>query len=148
LDSDGPQLEARRGTKLLKQFKTREGHCNVPRLHKEDGANLGVWVSNQRQRKKMGKVDPDRQKILQEIGFRWAPVGNRRSAPWDEMLSSLKQFKKREGHCNVPQSHTEDGASLGLWLTNQRQRKKMGKVDPDRLMRLEEVDGWGGSRRQ
>jgi hypothetical protein len=133
---------------LLKQFKTREGHCNVPQLHKEDGANLGVWVNNQRQLKRMEKLDSDRQKILEEIEFEWARVGNRGNAPWGEILSSLKQFKKREGHCNVPQSHKENGASLGVWLSHQRQRKKMGKLDPDRLMRLEEVDGWGGSRRQ
>jgi hypothetical protein len=56
---------------LLKRFNEREGHCTVPRSHKEDGVNLGFWVSNQRQLKKTGKLDPYRRTILEAIGFEW-----------------------------------------------------------------------------
>ena len=57
---------------LLKQFKQREGHCDVSQLHKEDGNNLGKWANYQRQLKKKEKLDPDRQKMLESIGFEWA----------------------------------------------------------------------------
>merc|ERR1711915_499101 len=30
---------------LLIRYKFREGHCNVPHSYKEDGINLGMWVS-------------------------------------------------------------------------------------------------------
>jgi hypothetical protein len=126
---------------LLKQFKKREGHCNVPQSHKEDGANLGLWVSHQRQLKKLGKLDPDRLKILKGIGFEWALVEGRTSMSWEDILS---HFKKREGHCNVPQSHKEDGAKVGVWVSQQRPLKKTWTLDPDRLTRLEEVGEWGG----
>ena len=124
---------------ILKQFKKREGHCNVPQLHKEDGATLGTWVNKQRRLKKMGKLDPDKETCLEEIGFEWAP-----SVTWDERFSLLNQFKKREGHCNVPQSHKEDGANLGVWVSKQRQLKRKETLDADRETRLEDVGfGWG-----
>jgi hypothetical protein len=55
------------------------------------------------------------------------------------MLALLKQFKKREGHCNVPWSHTEDETSLGTWLSNQRSQKQRRELYPDRQNRLEEL---------
>jgi hypothetical protein len=126
---------------LLQQFKKREGHCNVPMSHTEDGANLGRWVDAQRQRNRKETLDPERQKRLEEIGFEWGLA----NATWDEMYALLKQFEKREGHCTrVPISHTEDRIGLGSWLSHQREFKKEGTLDPDRQTRLEEI-GWCGS---
>ena len=119
---------------LLQQFKEREGHCNVPQSHGEDRVKLGAWVFTQRQLERSKKIKPERQKILEEIGFKWAV-----SPTWDEMHALLKQFKKREGHCNVPASHTDNGANLGRWVVNQRQSKKTGKLDADRQKILEET---------
>jgi hypothetical protein len=125
---------------LLQQFKKREGHCKVPQLHKEDEANLGTWVNTQRQLKTKEQLDPARQKQLEEIGFEWVLF----DATWDEMCALLKQYKKREGHYNVPQSHTEDEANLGTWVTTQRQLKRKEKLDSGRKMRLEEIGfEWG-----
>jgi phosphosulfolactate phosphohydrolase-like enzyme len=124
---------------LLKQFKKREGHCNVPRSHKEDGANLGIWAHRQRQLKKKETLDPDRETHLEEIGFGRAPA-----ATWDEMYALFKQFKKREMHCKVPFSHTEDGANLGMWTSTQRQLKKKETLDSQRQKRLDEIGfEWG-----
>jgi intein-encoded DNA endonuclease-like protein len=120
---------------LLQQFKTREGHCNVPQSHTEDEANLGRWVGHQRQLKRKEQLDPNRTQRLEDIGFEWGLP----SATWDETRASLKQRKKREGHCNAPQSHTEDEANLGTWVNNQRQLKTKEKLDPDRQKQLEEI---------
>ena len=54
----------------LKKFKEREGHCRVPALHKEDGTNLGLWVSTQRTRAE--KLTEGRRIRLNEIGFVWS----------------------------------------------------------------------------
>ena len=40
-------------------------------------------------------------------------------------------------HCDVPQSHKEDGENHGLWVSNQRMAFKKGKLDPKRAQRLE-----------
>jgi hypothetical protein len=120
---------------LLKRFQEREGHCSVPQSHKEDRANLGKWVNTQRQLKKKETLDPERQTRLEKIGFEWG-LDN---VTWDEMYALLHQFKKREGHCSVPQSHKEDGANLGKWVNTQRQLKMKETLDPERQTRLEEI---------
>ena len=124
---------------LLKRFQEREGHCNVPQLHKEDGANLGTWVDRQRQLKRKEKLKSDRQKMLEEIGFEWVLIERSVQVPWEERFYMLNQFKKREGHCNVPQSHKEDGINLGAGVSAHRELKKTKKLDPYRVSRLEEI---------
>jgi hypothetical protein len=52
----------------LLRFKQCHGHCNVSfRLLKN--AALAAWVSRQRQAKKSGKLLPERERLLNEIGF-------------------------------------------------------------------------------
>jgi hypothetical protein len=86
----------------------------------------------------MEKLDTVKEKRLEEIGFKWVLVLP--SAIWDETFALLKQFIKREGHCNVPISHTEDGVNLGKWVSAQRRLGKIGKLDPYRQKLL---DGFG-----
>ena len=43
---------------------------------------------------------------------------------WERMLGLLLAYREREGHCDVPDRHVEDGARLGGWLQNQRQAYK------------------------
>jgi hypothetical protein len=118
---------------LLELFQHREGHCDVPQYHMEKRVRLGFWVHKQRALKKRGELDPGKEQRLQELGFTWeVPPSN-----WENNLSLLKRFKKREGHCNVPRSHKEDGAPLGKWVATQRQPGK--PLDQDKIQSLEEV---------
>jgi hypothetical protein len=128
-------LEERRQHKLrlLEQFKNREGHCNVPRSHKEDGSKLGNWLNKQRHQKNKGRLNADIQKRLEEIGVVWSQFEEQ----WEHMLGLLEKFKNREGHCNVPRSHKEDDSNLGTWLHNQRAAKRKGGLLSDRERRLE-----------
>jgi hypothetical protein len=97
-------------------------------------------VSHQRNLKTKEQLDPDRRKQLEEICFEWVLF----SARWDEMHTLLEHFKKREGHCYVPQTHKEDEANLGIWVNNQRNLKTKEKLDPNRQKRLEEIGfSWG-----
>ena len=54
---------------LLEVFEEREGHCRVPKLHREGDHKLGSWVSNQRTKK--DSLSPDRIKRLDALGFVW-----------------------------------------------------------------------------
>merc|ERR1712238_312054 len=54
---------------LLMQFTEREGHCRVPRLHKEDDKKLGTWLNNQRAANKKGKLSKERRSQLEECGL-------------------------------------------------------------------------------
>ena len=53
---------------LLVQFKQREGHSNVPYRHKEDGDNLGYWLSGQREARKKGSLKADSEQRLSNVG--------------------------------------------------------------------------------
>ena len=55
--------------------------------------------------------------ILEDSGFAWPLTERKANVLWEEIFALLEQFKKREGHCNVPWSQKEDGAS-GAWRQN------------------------------
>jgi hypothetical protein len=119
------------GFSSLKGFIEREGHCLVSATHTERGFKLGGWVRSQRFRRK--RLDDARIKRLNEIGFVWDPIDQR----WEEGFLCLKAFLEREGHCLVPQKHTEDGFRLGTWVSVQRTNQT--NLDECRVRRLSEI---------
>jgi hypothetical protein len=42
---DEREADWKEGFNYLKVYKNREGHCNVPKSHKENEFSLGLWVS-------------------------------------------------------------------------------------------------------
>jgi hypothetical protein len=99
----------------LTTYKECFGNCNVPRTYKED-TKLGYWASTQRQSK--SKLSQERRDALDAIGFDWDPY----KTAWNEMYKKLKEYKKKHGDCNVPQSFKED-STLANWVKTQRQSK-------------------------
>jgi len=120
---------------LLENYKSREGNCNVPKRHKENGVNLGEWLGTQRERKKAENIDSSYTKRLEEIGVVW----DLRLEQWNHMYELLNDYKLREGDCNVPQNHEENGMNLGTWLNTQRDDKKNGNIDSSYAERLEDI---------
>jgi hypothetical protein len=127
------------GFQQLVAFKNKHGHCNVPRA---TDRRLGQWVSNQRHAKKVGKLDVDHIRQLEEIGFQWTGTGklgqggSGQRTSWESAFQQLVVFKEQHGHCNV--SLTKDQFLAG-WVYRQRHAKKSGKLDADRIRRLEEI---------
>lgn len=118
----------------LHEYKDRHGDCLVPQRSKEN-RSLASWVSEQRMARNRGKLDPDHERRLTEIGFNWDPVGNR----WDEMFAALVAFKNEHGHTNVPQRSRRYGA-LATWVSNQRLAEKEKRpIMLERRKRLDEL---------
>jgi Helicase associated domain len=115
----------------LASFKMHHGHCNVPVEYPENPA-LGIWLNNQRRLQRRRELSPDRIERLGRAGVIWEP----QDALWDQRFQELAAFKERFGHCDVPQDHAED-PQLGMWVSNQRQFRRRGKLSPDRLAKLE-----------
>ncbi|OEU21608.1 hypothetical protein FRACYDRAFT_181410 [Fragilariopsis cylindrus CCMP1102] len=132
---DRYEFEWSENIKILIEYKEREGHCNVPYSHKEDGANLGLWLSRQRHCKKIGTLDIVKEKQLEELGTVWDAFEHE----WDENIKLLIKYKDKEGNCNVPYNHKEEGANLGRWLIHQRYFKKRGTLDAVKEKQLEEL---------
>jgi Helicase associated domain len=115
---------------LLTLYKTREGHCRVHRNHEERGLQLGVWVDSQRANKNLSE---ERRRRLDGLGFVWDPF----ATDWEEGFSYLKTYREREGNCDVPTSHVENGYNLGTWIVKQRSRK--GTLSEERRHRLNQL---------
>ncbi len=113
------------------KFKEREGHCEVPINHLEDGYQLGRMVV--KQRSKRNELSEDRLKKLDELGFVW----DRYSKMWGSGFDALNTYHEREGHCRVPQAHIEDGFRLGQWVTTQRIKK--AKLSESQISRLNKL---------
>jgi Helicase associated domain len=128
-----------RGIAALNSFKKREGHCRVPRYHKENGYRLGQWVAVQRY--EQDDLLRSRKAQLDKIGFVWSELDRW----WEEAFAALKAFKAREGHGYVPVHHVEGGVHLGHWMTVQRRCRKKKKMDRERRQRLDKIGFvWNG----
>ncbi|WP_431955284.1 helicase associated domain-containing protein, partial [Actinacidiphila sp. bgisy167] len=124
------------------QFHKREGNLEVPSHWKElvDGEyiSLGDWIADVR--KEHTGVDADTREKLDKLGMRWEPVeGN--PATTRLRLKAAEQFRKREGHLNVPSDWKEpvDGeyVSLGSWLKHVRGSET--KVDDETREKLDKL---------
>ena len=116
----------------LKEYKAVHGHCNVP----WGQGSLGVWVSTQRAAYQKVNLSSERIQRLNDIGFDWV----RGQTTWDERYDELKGYLAEHGHCNVPQGH----GPVGVWVNNQRQRKRKDKLDDERVRRLADIGfNWG-----
>ena len=54
----------------VREYHDRFGNCNVPRNWTEN-PKLSWWVDNHRQFYRLGKLSPDRIRLLDQIGFAW-----------------------------------------------------------------------------
>jgi len=84
----------------LLQFKSKTGNCDVPARYKDD-PSLGVWVANQRRLKNSGKLNITKERLLEEIGFKWNPTRqvckNRRGKEEPKSEPSTFQFSLKPG---------------------------------------------------
>ena len=120
-----------RGFSALRSFKSRKGHCRVPRQHLEGNYKLGQWVAVQRYIK--DTLAPKRKATLDELGFMWS----RLEWLWEKGFAALKAFKAREGHCVVPAAYLKGKYKLGLWVVTQRRKKDI--MSKERRQRLNKI---------
>ena len=97
-------------------------------------------MNAQRSQHRQGTLDPERAVRLQGVrGWTWDPY----DTDWEEGFTYLTRFAEREGHLRIPAQYREaDGYRLGQWIDVQRQYFRKGKLDAERLARLEAVPGW------
>ena len=114
---------------LLTAFREREGRCEVPARHEEEGVKLGKWLSDQRTAHTNGNMDAARRTRLEELGVVWGTSAEQR---WEHCFALLTAFREREGRCEVPARHKEEGVELGRWLVRQRTAHTNGTLDAAR----------------
>jgi hypothetical protein len=126
-------------------FRREHGHCLVPNSFPENQA-LAQWVKRQRYQYKLkvenkrSTMSDERVNALDRVGFVWFS----HAAVWDEHIHELKEFKRLNGHCNVPSRYAEN-RQLAVWVKRQRRQYKFYQDDKpssmttERILRLEAI---------
>jgi hypothetical protein len=127
------------GNFLLK-FKAKHGHCNVPHTY-DDNPSLARWAKRQRYQytrkleQKQSCLSDARQQKLEAVGFAW----DLQTMAWQEHFNELVEYKRKNGHCNVPNRYGGNPA-LGIWAKTQRlhyrlyrSNKFVSRLTPERF---------------
>jgi len=115
------------------------GSAAVSQSLVHDGLQLGQWVSHQRLTYLKGKIEKEKVDKLECLaGWTW----NSLDASWDSFFNELKRYVIEQGSATPPQSFVVDGIQLGAWASAQRTRYNKGRLDPERIQRLESLFGW------
>lgn len=124
-----------RSFEQLKAFKTQHGHCEIGLAEIPDD-ELSAWVRLQRTLKKSGDLQPDRDALLDEIGFEWDSDAMERR--WRESFEQLKEYHAKHGDADVPSRWKED-PRLASWVAFQRARRKQGELAGEEIQSLDEL---------
>jgi len=119
----------------LARYRQMHDDAEVPPSFREV-RGLGQWVLNQREASNQGVLRPDRRDRLEAIGFAWKATRRADNERWERRLAQFVEFRKRFGHCHVPNKWKEDIA-FGHWVHAQRAFKSRGALSPERIERLE-----------
>jgi len=117
----------------LIKYKEQNGNCNVPTKWTEN-KQLGTWVSTQRQYYYSKKLNKEKLKRLEDIGFIWDKL----EFDWQEMFEALKKFMKIHGNCNILQNWPE-APKLVEWTHQQRFLYRDERLSADKIRCLKEL---------
>lgn len=114
----------------LVQYKEEHGHCDVP--YNDPNGKLARFVNSMRTQRNRGVLPVERITKLQAIDFAWA------SSTWETRFDELVRYKAAHGDCDVPSKWPEN-PELANWVSNLRQSRRQGKLDPERERVLNEI---------
>lgn len=111
---------------LTLKYKETFGNANTPSDYKTpDGFNLGNWQIQQRQSYNKGKLNIERVKRLEAIGFTW----RLKSTPFERVYQETLRYKEQFGNVDAPITYkTPEGYPLGIQQADLRKRYKEGDL--------------------
>ncbi len=121
---------------------------DVPSSYKTaEGFKLGDWISNQREKFRVGSLKKERKERLDAIGMVWE-----REDSWEVRFSLAKRYFEENRHLNIPPDYKVDGIWLNKWLNEQKQiylGKRQGKsLTEEQIGKLEAIGMHWGSASQ
>jgi hypothetical protein len=116
----------------------RNGDCNIPTgTQNVTTKRLEAWVTTQRSRKALLSID--QRTKLDQLGFLWTDSSQDKwNRHWNAMYQRLIDYKRINGHCNIPKEWEED-RPLARWVGSQRVLFKKGLLSDDRIRQLEKL---------
>lgn len=144
--TDDPEQALEQGN-----FKPIWDVLNALKAHDDVLADELNQIRTELGRKGGGKVDPDAfSKISIDL-----PVGIDKSFgdglrtllveqstdSWEYWFGLLERYAEENGDCLVSADYVaSNGSKLGIWVVNQRKRR--GRIPPNRIIKLESLSGW------
>jgi superfamily II DNA or RNA helicase len=99
---------------------------------------LGNWASSRRKDKKKGSLSDDKIKKLELIkGWFWE-----KEDPFDEMCEQMNTWNNTYNRIPSHGSKDKTEKQLGHWASHRRVDKKKGKLNADKIKKLELIKGW------
>ena len=127
------------GFQRLQEYVESHGNSRVPHSYTFGGYQLGGWVNAQRTLHNKGVLSVECGRRLEELpGWTW----HSSSAQWEEGFRQLGAYVELNGDALVPARYMFDGYPLGSWVGVQRISHQKGKLEAERVRRLEGVPGW------
>jgi superfamily II DNA or RNA helicase len=122
---------------LLKRYLEEEGHASPSIDTTVDDQPLGRWVRWQRNQRRKGILNAERQERLSNLpGWDW----HSHVVKWEEGYRHLVEYVEEYDDANVtPTLVSADGYPLGTWVRTQRVLYKQDKLGSDLQQRLELV---------
>jgi superfamily II DNA or RNA helicase len=118
-------------------YKAKHGDCDIPTIFPEN-PKLGRFVNAMRTQRNRGTLSQDRIVRLDAVGFVWEST--RGDGDWHRYFQELLNYKNQHGDSVVP-SIWPANQKLANWVGRQRQAKKAGKLDEEKV-RLLEANGF------
>ena len=129
------------GVAYLHRYVAEHGTSRPPYDAVIDGYRIGQWVTNRRSEYKAGRLDADRIHRLETEFPDW--VWSVNDAEFEEGITRLHRYVAEHGTSRPPYDAVIDGYRIGQWVTNRRSEYKAGRLDADRIHRLEtEFPDW------
>lgn len=145
---------------LAKEYYKKNGNLLITSDYvvNKDGEkiNLGMWINTQRRRYKSGKLSKEKILLLEDIKMVWKfhnkypleekledDVESISLLKWNRMYDLAKEYYQKNGNLLIPHFYevNSDGKTykLGIWLHNQRNFYKKGKLPLCRTLLLEDI---------
>jgi superfamily II DNA or RNA helicase len=99
---------------------------------------LGSWVSSRRVDKKKGTLDDNKIKKLELLNdWHWS-----NNDLFDAMYEKVREWVNINGKIPSMKSKDKIERQLGVWSSDKRKYKKKGKLDDDKINKLQHIKGW------
>lgn len=127
-----------RNYEAAKKYFEKYGDLDIPAKYvTNDGLNLGAWYRTVRSDYRKGLLSDERKQRLEQIGMQWESVLIRR---WLDKYEKAKQYFEKHGNLNIKSGYvSEDGDSLGIWISMQRANYSKGVLTDEQVKLLEKI---------
>ncbi|MFD5862812.1 DEAD/DEAH box helicase [Streptomyces chartreusis] len=125
------------GWHAAQDFRTRNGHLNVPSEHvTSDGLALGQWIGQQRSLYAANALPADRIAALTMLGISWPHPSN----SFEHHLARATASATRHGTLAIGKHAHAGDRDIAAWLERMRRHADVGRLAPARIAALESVD--------